>query len=79
MYKIEKIFKVHDELPSQLSGYRFEEFLAKHIQDFPIEGTFKFTISYRVGKRRKLKKVKVNFYNLHTCDCCGSYYIGEVL
>ena len=78
MYKIEKIFKINGEIPTQLSGYEFEGFLHKSGNGMK-EGIYKFTVSYKVGKRRKLKKIKVDYYNLHTCDCCGPYYIGKVL
>lgn len=83
MVKIEKIMKLPAYrdcvgIPKFIYVYDFENFVKAHTGYHPVAGLYKLSISYKVRKRRKLKKVVVDYYNLHTCDCCGPYYMAEI-
>ena len=82
MTKIKKIMKLQPYscgLPNQISGYEFEAFVKKHTGFHPHLGEYKLSVSFKVGKRRKLKKIRVEYYNMYNCDCCGPYYIARII
>ncbi len=72
MIKIKKIFKTNE---SFLDTMEFEDFLRSVGHYY--SGTFKVSVSLKVGKRRKLKKRVIEYRNVCNCDCCGPYYKAE--
>jgi len=43
------------------------------------EAIYKASFSIKRGKRRKLKKYKVRYYNKYQCECCGPYWVAEIV
>lgn len=43
------------------------------------EAKYKVSLSIKRGKRRKLKKLIVHHYNRYPCECCGPYWVAEIV
>jgi hypothetical protein len=53
--------------------------LLKNGRNFFVAGNYKVSLATKVGKRWKLKSRKVEVYNKFPCECCGPYYVAELV
>lgn len=52
------------------AGYEIASFVyANNIREFPC----KVNVRYKVGKRRKVSKMRIVAYSAHRCETCGSH------
>lgn len=72
--KLKGVAKVH-------SGVRdaVERLLVKNGLSLYSGGYYRVSLAFKEGKRWKLKSRKVEVYNKFPCECCGPYWVAELV
>ncbi len=76
--KLKGVAKVYDLSEFGLRS-ALEKLLAKQGRTMYSEGMYKVSLAFKVGKRWKLKSYTVEVYNKFPCECCGPYYVAELV
>lgn len=89
MIKLDKVYRSNISILTSrgdIRGYEesawyFKEWLDKHYPNQALRDGiyFRMKVHYKIGRRRKLKSLVVYYYNKIKCDCCGPYFVIQVM